>query len=178
MTNLRKSSVLWELKNVKFMETEPLDFSKAQQLPSFKHLIKRYLTLIRDRGSNMKTAIHYLAKEFEYNWIFMNVYPISVKAIKEKFTRFLSDVDKMKRCAVTKRGPTWNEKADDLISILDNGVDIKCHDPTLVEYMEAVFGVKEGEDEVLLYNDNCKTVHTDGDVELKHNPKYKDWLLG
>ena len=45
----------------------------------------------------------------------MNIYPISVKAIKEKMMRFLGDVDKLRRTAMSKRGITWNEKMDDLI---------------------------------------------------------------
>ena len=77
---------------------------------------------------------------------------------------------------MSKRGITWNEKMDDLISILDNGVDIKCLDTESIEYMEEIFGVAEGEEELLLYRDNCKP---DGkDEPVRHNSKYKDWLLG
>ena len=108
----------------------------------------------------------------------MNVYPISTKAIKEKFARFLEDIYKLKRCAVSTRGKTWNEKADDLISILDNGVDIKAVDSAMIESNKELFGVKEGEEESMLYNDNCKPYYPGGENPVRQNIKYKDWLLG
>lgn len=176
MAGLRKSSVLWEVKGVKFLVAEPLNFSRAQMLPNFKHLVERYLTMSREKESNFKLICQTLACEFEYEWIYMNIYPISVKAIKVKMMRFLGDVDKLRWTAVSKRGITWNEKMDDLISILDNGVDIKCLDTETIEYMEEIFGVAEGEEELLLYRDNCKP---DGkDEPVRHSHKYKDWLLG
>ena len=169
---------MWELKDVKFMMAEPLDFSRTQQLPSFRHLIQRFFTLLKDKDSTVSQVCHTLAVEFQNNWIYMNLYSISVKAIKEKFLRFLEDIYKMKRCAVSKRGKTWNDKADDLISILDNGVDIKATDPDVIMTGEEDFGVLEGEEEDLLYQDNCKVqVESDSDP-AKHNSKYKDWLLG
>ena len=53
MTNLRRSAILWELKDVKFMIAEPLDFSRTQQLPSFRHLIQRFFTLLKDKDSTV-----------------------------------------------------------------------------------------------------------------------------
>ena len=176
MTSLRKDSVLWELKGIKFSVAEPLDFSKAQMLPSFKHLIERYLTLNKSKESTMKSICQTLASEFEFSWIYMNVYPISTRAIKEKMSRFLTDVDKIRRTAEAKRGKTWNEKVDDLISILENGVDIKCSDAERIDYMEEIFGVAEGDDEILLYKDNCKPKVPEEAV--RHSTKHKDWLLG
>ena len=141
---LRKADVLWELKDVKFKTAEPLDFTKPQQLPSFRHLIERFLTIQQDKKTNFKNACQELALEFEYDWVYMNVYTISKNAIFQKFQRFLDDVSKLKRCAVTKRGNAWNEKADDLISILDNGVDIKTDDPDTIQSREEEYEVCEG----------------------------------
>ena len=93
----------------------------------------------------LKLKIHSFQKTLEYT-----------RAIKEKMSRFLTDVDKIRRTAEAKRGKTWNEKVDDLISILENGVDIKCSDTERIEYMQEIFGVAEGDDELLLYKDNCK----------------------
>ena len=104
---------------------------------------------------NLRVCRNILANEFEYDWIYMNVYPISLTAIEKKMTRFLDDIYKLKRCAISKRGPTWNEKVYDLISILDNSVDIKARDESAIESREEDLAVKEGIQERIHYEDNC-----------------------
>ena len=59
------------IKDVKFYRAEPLDHSKPNMLPSFKHLYQRFLTIKDDLGKQKgawKTSMEMVASEFIYDW--------------------------------------------------------------------------------------------------------------
>ena len=74
----RSSDILLELGDVVLKKTPPLDLSVVQQLPSYRYVYSRYLTL-RGREHPYKTSIpdisNELGKELREIWIFMNVTP-------------------------------------------------------------------------------------------------------
>ena len=41
----RSDSLLYEVNEIKFYKCETLDLSKVQQLPTYRYVIERYLTL-------------------------------------------------------------------------------------------------------------------------------------
>ena len=53
----RKDSVLYEVK------IEFLDLSKAQQLPTHRYVIERYLTLCHKKTSNLRNKKHIVITE-------------------------------------------------------------------------------------------------------------------
>ena len=50
----RSGSLLSELKSVKLYKCDILDLIKAQQLPTYRYLIERYLTLLKEKPSNLR----------------------------------------------------------------------------------------------------------------------------
>ena len=179
--NLRKNDVLWEMKNVKFHKVYPLDLSIAQQIPNVKYLIERYLTIkFDDRQVSIKTASQTLTEELRYIYIYMNIYCIARSNMLRKFERFLTEISTLKKYPVAKRKPggAWDNKVDDLISILDNGIDLKCTDPTAIKQLQKQYGVKETQNEIKFYNDNCIPILPPGEQLQLCSKKWPSFTFG
>ena len=84
---MEKSSdtVFYELKDVKFKKITVLDLTRYQQLPSYKYLIERYLTLLNEKPKTLlkkkEVVIKGLADEFRSIWIFMSIPPQTLKTV-------------------------------------------------------------------------------------------------
>ena len=157
--NLRKDDVLFESFDIKFMKRALLDLSVSQQLPTYRFLIERYYTKMNELPKTMSgkkdKVIQDLTNDFRFTWIFMNTPPKSYKTCKEIFTKFIDNFHKLRHTAVSKRKDTWIREVADLKSILDDGVDIRSFDKQICDSIITECSVEVGEEEELLYKDNC-----------------------
>ena len=82
-----------QIKNVKFHKVEPLDLSKPQMLPTYKHLYQRFLTIKEDLGHGFSdswgSAVKMVAYEFIFDRTMMNVYTIRYDNVYKKFDKIL-----------------------------------------------------------------------------------------
>ena len=155
----RSGSLLSELKSVKLYKCDILDLSKAQQLPTYRYLIERYLTLLKEKPSNLRqkknVVISELVRELRSIWIFMNISPHPRKVVHEKVTKYLEEFDKLRDYPKVKRSNLFNERFEKIASVLENGFDIKASNQTVIDKHVNLYGVLYGDEEKLLYNDNC-----------------------
>ena len=138
---------------------DPLDLSKAQQLPTNRYVIERYLTSMKDKPLRLKnkkdTVVHELAEELQYIWIFMNIPPLTTNGVKRQLEKLFAIFDKLRFTAVHKQKDSWHREVNNLISSLDNGHDIKTDDAKTIHDVVEQYGIVPGEEEELLYVDNC-----------------------
>ena len=155
-----------EIKNVKFHRADPLDHSLPNKLPSYRHLYQRFLTIQQDLGREKgawKDAVGMVASEFIYDWVMLNIYTISYKNVCKHFDRFFLDFKLVQKWPANKKHQkSYNDKADQIISKLEHGVDIFCKDESFRKDQEKEFGVKMTWEEYRMYRDNCVPEELDG----------------
>ena len=137
----------------------PLDFSVAQQLPDLRHVLSRLWNILEDFPPNtdarLARAKRQLAEELWYDWIYINIPPVHVNNIVRKLDNLYKEVDKLNRTSQDKRGPTWRKQMEKLNSDLSNGFDLRSSHSASLELLTDEFGIAVGEEEELLYKDNC-----------------------
>ena len=120
--------------------TEPLDMSKAQLLPDIRHVLSRYFTIAQEIPTRQqyrdKDIRQLLASELWYDWIFLNLAPVTVKNIAGKLDKLVSSVISLSDYPAQKRGATWYQKLLKLSIDLDNGWDIRSYHPASISILE------------------------------------------
>ena len=105
---------------------DPLDLSRAQQLPDIRHVLSRYFTLLDDiplkQVDRDRTARQVLSNEIWFDWIFLNLPPVEVKNIGLRLDKLVNFVKSLSKYPVKKRGPTDMKQ---LFQDLDNGWDVR-----------------------------------------------------
>ena len=154
---LRKDDILWSFGRendlqVEFRKHEPLDFTKAQLLPDLRHALSRVYTL---KSENHPEAVWAVAKELWCDWIYINLPPVTEINIRKKLEKQLPRIEKLKRTHLTKRGPSWEKEVRQLLVDMDNGMDLRSWHKASIEVLTEEFEIAVGEDEELLYADNC-----------------------
>ena len=154
------------IKNVRFYRADPLDHSKPNMLPTFKHLYQRFLTIKEDMGKvkgAWKTCVEMVAAEFIYDWVMMNIYTIGYQNVCKKFDKILTDFKYLRDWPVIKRHQkSYNEKAEAMLSKLDHGIDIFCQVDESRKRQEVEYGVKMTDEENQMYKDNCVPEEVNG----------------
>ena len=87
--DLRKNDTLLQFGEesdvpVILMKTPPLDFQKAQPLPSLRQALSRYFTL---KSAGSQDPAWDVAKELWYDWIFINLPPLTEINIKRRIEK-------------------------------------------------------------------------------------------
>lgn len=139
-------------------KTSSLDFTRAQQLPSVKHVLSRRWTILQELPMNQGRVTMMkkeLAWELWYDWVYSNIPPVAINTIIKKLDKLFSHVDKLLKTAVLKRGATWKKEMETLGTDLDNGFDIRSFQEATNSQMIEEFGIDVGEEENNLYEDNC-----------------------
>ena len=164
----RAAKVLFTLEDLKINVCEAIDYTKGTLLPSKRFVIERFCTLRQLKQNDMgkfkglrNEVITELAHELQEAWIFMNVYPVSIKMIKIKVEKFIVEVEKLKETAVVKRKETWTNKFKDFKLKIENGFDIKTKDVVNQKLYEKDYDVKMTEIDEKFYLDNCQELMTD-----------------
>ena len=137
---------------VVLLKCQPLDFEKAQPLPSLRHAVSRVYTL-KAEGHSDPTWL--AAKELWYDWIYANLPPYYESWIKKMLDKQIKRIDKLRWTHKNKRGPSWVKEMTQLITDLDNGFDLRSDNQTTLDLLTVELGIEVGEDEELLYQDNC-----------------------
>ena len=159
----RSKSILAEIKcdlfEIQFTKLEKLDLSKIQQLPTYKYVIERYLTISTGLQQNLRkkqdTVLTELTKELIEIWVFMNIPPKTFTNVKNDIKALVLNFNKLTWTHESKRKETWRSNMMSLIKILEHGFDIKEKiSRSANEYIQ-MYGVAPGSDEDLLYEDNC-----------------------
>ena len=88
----RSSDVLLKLGDVVLKKTPRLDLSVPQQLPSYRYVYSRYLTLkdANPHNTSVNDVYDELGKELREIWKFMNVSPITQAGIRKKLKTLLT----------------------------------------------------------------------------------------
>ena len=105
-------------------KTSSLDFTRAQQLPSVKHVLSRRWTILQELPMNQGRVTMMkkeLAWELWYDWVYSNIPPVAINTIIKKLDKLFSHVDKFLKTAVQKRGATWKKEMGTLSMDLNNG---------------------------------------------------------
>ena len=111
----RKSSTLAEFISesfdVRFTRREKLDLSRVQQLPTYRYVIERYLTVSNEFPSNLKNkkdkAITELTKELVEIWVFMNIPPKTFTNCRNDIKCLIQLFLKLLHAAISKRTDKW-----------------------------------------------------------------------
>ena len=85
----------------------------------------------------------------------MNISPQPRKVVHEKVTKCLEEFDNLRDYPKVKRSNLFNERFEKIASVLENGFDIKASNQTVIDKHVNLYGVLYGDEEKLLYNDNC-----------------------
>ena len=155
--DLRKSDILFSFGKennieVELRKTQSLDFTRAQPLPDLRHALSRVYTL---KSESHPDPVWAVAKELWCDWIYINLPPVTDINIKKKLDKQVLRVDKLKRVQLTKRGPSWEKETKQLMIDLDNGFDLRSSHKASIDILTEEFEIAVGEDEELLYTDNC-----------------------
>ena len=155
--DLRKSDILLKFGEenglcVVLHKSQPLDFDRAQSLPDLRHALSRVFTL---RSENYPDPVWTVAKELWCDWIYINLPPVHEINIKKKLEREIQNLEKLKRTNLSKRGPTWEKSVRKLLLDLDNGFDLRSREQASIDILTEQFEIEVGEEEELLYTDNC-----------------------
>ena len=141
---------------------DPLDLSRAQQLPDTRHVLSRYFTLLDDiplkQVDRDRTARQVLSNEIWFDWIFLNLPPVEVKNIGLRLDKLVNSVKSLSKYPVKKRGPTWIKDMKQLAQDLDKGWDVRSFHTTSIAILTDQYEVEIGDDEEKLYKDNCLLV--------------------
>lgn len=160
--SLRSSDNLFELGEIKFIKQEKIDLSKTFQLPTYKYVVERYFTEIGKRAKTeigkKDSVIHDLSVELTDIWIFANIPPMTMRAVRILLEKDIKLIDKLKRTAKSKRLDKWNEQVSVVAKKAMCGYNIKSDDTEVIQKMVKEYGVEYGEEEILLYEDNCGKV--------------------
>ena len=130
----------------------PLDFKKVQPLPSLRHALSRVYTL-KSEGYPDPTWV--VAKELWYAWIYANLPPFYESWIKKVLEKEMKRINKLKWTHLSKRKKSWETEMKQLILDLDNGLDLRSNNQATLNLLTEELGIEVGEDEDLLYQDNC-----------------------
>ena len=122
----RSDSLLYEVNEIEFYKCETLDSSKVQQLPTYRYVIERYLTLCGEKPSNLKdkklVVTTELVNELRSIWVYMNIPPNLRKVVREKVTKNLDKFDKVKKCSNGKReNKSFKDRLSSIVKRLENG---------------------------------------------------------
>ena len=114
---------------IKLMKCSPLDFTKVQALPDYRHVLSRRWSILQDYPTNLLNRAYMvkqeLAWELWYDWIYSNIPPVAINTIVKKLDQLFTRVDKLLRTGHQKRGPTWRTAMEKLRQDLDNGLDLR-----------------------------------------------------
>lgn len=130
----------------------PLDFDRVQPLPDLRHSLSRVYTL---KSENHPDPVWTVAKELWYDWIYINLPPVTEINIKKKLDKHIQNLENLKKTNLSKRGPTWETNVRKLLVDLDNGFDLRSRHQASIDILTEEFEIVVGEDEELLYQDNC-----------------------
>ena len=93
---LRSNTVLFTIGDLRFNEREQIKYDKALQLPAYRFVIERFFTIKKNLsasscgGTVIEAAVSQLSNELVDVWIFCNVYPSSLTAIKKKLKTYIT----------------------------------------------------------------------------------------
>ena len=94
----RSANVLFNLEGLQFSACDPINYTKGTMLPSKRFVIERFFTLRQKEqkvGGKFKglrnRVVTDLAHELQEAWIFMNIYPVSIKHIRIKLEKFIGE---------------------------------------------------------------------------------------
>ena len=102
---LRSSDSLFKIgegseQEIVIKRADPLDLSRAQLLPDARHILSRYFTLLENIPTRQidrdKTTRQLVASEIWFDWIFLNLPPVSVKNIGLKLEKLVSTVKSLR----------------------------------------------------------------------------------
>jgi hypothetical protein len=155
--DLRKSDVLLTFGEenglpVVLKKCLPLDFDRAHPLPDLRDALSRIYTL---RSECHPDPVWTVAKELWCDWIYINLPPVTEINIKKKLDNQIQNLDKLKHTNLSKRGPSWVKNVKQLLIDLDNGFDLRSTHQASIDLLSEEFEIDVGEDEELLYQDNC-----------------------
>ena len=155
--DLRKNDVLVKFGGENGLEVviekcQVLDFKKAQPLPDLRHAISRVHTLKSEGHPNPSLVV---AKELWYAWIYGNLPPCGETWIQSRLKKEMKRINKLKWTHLSKRKKSWETEMKQLIVDLDNGLDLRSDNPATLNLLTVELGIEVGEDEELLYQDNC-----------------------
>ena len=157
--NTRKSDILIELGDLVFRKEPRLDLTVLQQLPTYNYVYNRYLTLSSEKPLRLprKNAIvvNELAEELRDIWIYMNIPPITLVGITKKLEKLWKQFDTHCNTAKSKRSTHWKNTNDLIKSSLQHGFDIKATKQEVIDQCVSTYGVEPGNEEILMYKDNC-----------------------
>ena len=164
----RSANVLLNLEDLKISVCDPVDFNKGTMLPSKRFVLERFLTLrqVEQKAGGKfkglrKSVINDLAHELQEAWIFMNIYPISIKHVRIKLEKFITDFEKLRDYDVQKRNETWRKRFDEFKLKIDNGFDIRTREVSVQKHLEKSYDVRMTESDEQFYLDNCQELEAD-----------------
>ena len=144
---------------IQFKRQSRLDLTILQQLPTYRYVIERFITIKKDnqniKGHNKKTAIIEVSKELIETWVYMNIPPRHRVKVQDMVTKLVETYDQLARTDEKKRGDSWKRRIRELADKLNHGFDIKANDEKTIQACVDEYGVEPGEDELFLYEDNC-----------------------
>ena len=146
---------------------EPLQEKFGRQAPTGISVIGRIRYLKANAHSNetFNTVAHELIDIWCYG---LNIYPMTKKGIVSKLDELYNGKKKSKNVVgksgfiqllqypISKRSANWEKNVKEMCEMLQRGFDIKTTDVSRIKILEDVHKVKMNEEEIKLYEDNCK----------------------
>ena len=135
----------------------------GNQVPTGKEVMGRMMYLTSKEvqqtiNYSVDSAADQITKELQDLMIYnLNIYPLNFKNIKKKVLSDYVEFKKLSNYPRSKRsGQTYQSSCQKLVSKLETGYDIKTNDLDRQEDLAKYHGVKYGEAEIILYEDNVK----------------------
>lgn len=94
-------------------------------LPRGKEVLSYLLTLKHNNTGKRINNEHECAMDLVLHWIFCNVYPVSVAAVKKHISTMFFDYNKLKKDTSESKGPTYWKRFEAFIEIQNALFDIK-----------------------------------------------------
>ena len=147
----------------------PLSEDSNGQAPTGINVIGRIRYLLNNTKLSLKDTFEKVASELFEIWIYgLNIYPMTKTNIISKLNQVYIGVKAKKGIEVkwgfksllywskAKRNSTWLERVKNMSEMLQTGFDLKTNDESRIKIQEKIHLVKMTEDEIKLYEDNCK----------------------
>ena len=139
------------------------------QAPTGVKVIGRIRYLIVNTHLTINATFNQVAIELDKIWIFgLNIYSITRKSITDRLDQVYNGVPssrgseakigfkKLLKWPNSRRNSKWHEKVKEMSEMLQTGFDIKTNDASRIKILEGFNLVKMKQDEIKLYEDNCK----------------------
>ena len=132
---------------------------RQRQCPTGVEVIGRVLQLTQSENYSKSEAYNVITDELTEFWIYgLNIYPLSTNRIKDKVKAIYEGPGsyRLLKKGETRGGESWQKKVNLFNERMMTGLDIRIFDSDRLVKLEEEYLVKMKDEDVKLWEDNCK----------------------